>query len=105
MAASMRSTRLVMSMRSTRPRSELSPQKLKAEPRIRSVTPESPEPWSRLPPSAWSDSSTSTTTGARARIAANAFSWLRSDWPTYICRRGRKRTQSMPHSRAKHSAR
>ncbi len=81
MAESMRSTRFVMSMRSTLPRSELSPQKLKAAARIRSPTPESPEPWSRLPPSAWSDSSTITTTGARARMAANAFSWLRSDWP------------------------
>ncbi len=105
MAASIRSTRFVMSIRSTRPRSVLSPQKLKAEARILSVTPESPEPWSRLPPSAWSDSSTSTTTGARARIAAKAFSWLRSDWPTYIWRRGLKRTQSIPHSLAKHSAR
>ncbi len=72
---------------------------------MRSVTPESPEPWSRLPPSAWSDSSTITTTGARARMAAKAFSWFRSDWPTYICRRGRKRTHSIPHSLAKHSAR
>ena len=43
-------------------------------------------PASRLPPSAWSDSSTITITGARARMAAKAFSWLRSDWPTYICR-------------------
>jgi hypothetical protein len=83
----------------------LSAQKLNAEARMRSVTPESPEPASRLPPSAWSDSSTITTTGARARMALNAFSWLRSDWPTYIWRSGRKRTQSMPHSLAKHSAR
>ena len=105
MAVSMRSTRFVMSMRRTWPRSELSPQKLKAEARIRSVTPESPEPWSRLPPSAWSDSSTITTTGARARMAPKAFSWFRSDWPTYICRSGRKRTQSIPHSFAKHSER
>ena len=85
MAESMRSTRLVLSMRSTLPRSALSAQKLKPEARMRSVTPESPEPWSRLPPSAWSDSSTITTTGASARMALNAFSWLRSDWPTYIC--------------------
>ena len=105
MAESMRSTRFVLSMRSTLPRSALSAQKLNAPARIRSVTPESPEPWSRLPPSAWSDSSTMTTTGARARMAAKAFSWFRSDWPTYIPRRGRNLTHNIPHSFAKHSAR
>ena len=106
MAESIRSTRFVLSMRSTLPRSALSAQKLNAgrahalgDARSRR------EPWSRLPPSAWSDSSTITTTGARARMAPKAFSWLRSDWPTYIPRSGRKRTQSIPHSLAKHSAR
>ena len=105
MAESIRSTRFVLSMRRTRPRSALSAQKLNPAARIRSATPESPPPASRLPPSAWSDSSTMTTTGASARMAAKARSWFRSDWPTYIPRRGRKRTHNIPHSRAKHSAR
>jgi hypothetical protein len=38
-------------------------------------------------------------------MAPKAFSWFRSDCPTYIWRRGRKRTQSIPHSLAKHSER
>ena len=52
MAESMRSTRFVLSMRRTRPRSALSAQKLKDDARMRSATPESPPPESRLPPSA-----------------------------------------------------
>ena len=107
MAASMRSTRFVMSMRRTRPRSELSPQKLKAE---------RPHALGHAGVAGALVAAAAlrlvglvhqiTTTGARARMAANAFSWFRSDWPTYMLRSGPEaHAEHAALVRAKHSAR